>query len=653
MKNARKRLLSLLLTLVLVIGMIPVTASATTNITGTWQTDITMSAADLGVNAPDSVLRATLTFSDDGHVTADWEALDLTAFRLFFHNMFVNAYYAVAYSAGITDINEIEQYCMNSTGMSVSAYMDTIVTNEAMIAAFTPASTQGQYLLQDNNVYLDITLMGNTSNPDIPNPITFDGSTMYLNAASFGQSNYTFACNRISAPIEENPLTNGNPIGEPIQAGYWYNDMSNTYVIHGITSQRLDNDHYRFTVSYTAPAGSLIWVTSTSTDQPLEKHWQLDGSGTFSFDLPNLDFYTYYTPDWHLMISGTDSCSSVWIKGNGSYLTGGLATGIAFTPDYSFEDSHLAQVHSISAQALDNDCVRYTIEYTANDVLNISVFNPPSGDYFMYYGIPTVPGQRSSLTFDVDNSWLDSISGITFKFFKSEEESAYGYITLAAQEEPVSNTFPVGYWYSNSDGAVIHSIECEYMDSGDTRYTVVTTTGPGMYLDVYRDTGDQLYHVPLFEGTSTMCFDVCPYQRSTGEWHILITDGNTVYAQASLTGDGSNNSGGNPTDSPFTPYYNSPDSELVNVHGVTAQYLDNGYIRFSVDCTTNTNMNITAFDPPSGDLFSCRSIPTVSGARTTFIFDVQEAHLRSSGLTLNFYDHNYGPTFMEIDAFRN
>ena len=96
--------------------------SGSSEILGTYTTDLIMPAADLGVSAPDSVLRATLTFTEDGKATATWEAVDLTAFKVFFHDMFVSSYYAMAYGAGITDIQQIEQLCMDSTGLSVSAY---------------------------------------------------------------------------------------------------------------------------------------------------------------------------------------------------------------------------------------------------------------------------------------------------------------------------------------------------------------------------------------------------------------------------------------------------------------------------------------------------------------------------------------------------
>lgn len=170
--------------------------SETKSVAGTWTTDLTLSAAELGVSAPDSVLRATLTFTDEGKVNATWEAVDLTALRLFFRDMFVSSYYAMAYGSGISDIQQIEQFCMDSTGMRVSAYMDTIVTEEAMKIAFTPESTQGSYHYNSMQtaIYTDLAFISVPSEPEKENSFTVGGGILYLNANSWGKADYTFVC---------------------------------------------------------------------------------------------------------------------------------------------------------------------------------------------------------------------------------------------------------------------------------------------------------------------------------------------------------------------------------------------------------------------------------------------------------------------------
>ncbi len=168
------------------------------SIQGTWTTDLVLSASDLGVSAPDSVIRATLTFAEDGTANVQWQPMDLTALRLYFRDMFVNAYYAMAYGTGITDLNEIEAFCQQSTGMSVSAYMDTIVTPEAMIASFTPPSTAGTYRLSEDGtaIYTDLPIMEVPSDPGVANSFVIGNDTLYLTATSWDKPDYTFVCSR-------------------------------------------------------------------------------------------------------------------------------------------------------------------------------------------------------------------------------------------------------------------------------------------------------------------------------------------------------------------------------------------------------------------------------------------------------------------------
>lgn len=208
MKKILKCVFSFLLILVLTFGVVPTTASAATNITGTWETDFVFPAADLGVQANDAVFRCCLTFGSNGSVSASWTAVDLSAIRLYFHQMFVNAYYACAYCSGITDLEEVERTCVESTGMSVSAYMFSILDAFDMNTLFTPAPESGVYAIVNGDLHLDMSLMGNPSDPDTPNPIVRSGSSLEITAASFGQPGCTLTFRAVDAPSK-------NPASDP------------------------------------------------------------------------------------------------------------------------------------------------------------------------------------------------------------------------------------------------------------------------------------------------------------------------------------------------------------------------------------------------------------------------------------------------------
>lgn len=167
-------------------------------IIGAWETDFVFPAADFGVQAEDIVFRCALTFSKEGVVTANWTAVELTAIKLYFHQMFVNSYYACAYAAGYTEIEAIEAFCMESTGKSVSDYMMSFLDGYDMKAMFTPAPAGGTYEYSNNQLFWDLKLMDLTSDPSVANPCTIDGDTMSITPVSHGQSDYTMVCTRVN-----------------------------------------------------------------------------------------------------------------------------------------------------------------------------------------------------------------------------------------------------------------------------------------------------------------------------------------------------------------------------------------------------------------------------------------------------------------------
>lgn len=187
MHNALKKLFSLLLVLVLAFGMLPVTAHAAenTNITGTWETEVRFPASDLDVQANDITYHFQITFHEDGTVTTAWEALDLSALRLYFHQMFISAYYYCAYGSGISDPAEVERLCWQSTGMTVSDYILSFLDSFNMEALFTPTGEFGFYKVEGSDLYLELTLMGNPSDSTLPNPLVRIGNSLQITLSGY------------------------------------------------------------------------------------------------------------------------------------------------------------------------------------------------------------------------------------------------------------------------------------------------------------------------------------------------------------------------------------------------------------------------------------------------------------------------------------
>lgn len=184
------------------ITWVPYGTPALPELTGTWNADFVFPAADLGVQANDIVFRCTLTFTEDGAATADWTPIDLSALREYFHDMFVNAYYACAYGAGFTTFEAIEEFCQNSTGMNVSAYMYSFLDGFNMYTLFKPASASGIYSYTPDHTafFTTLPLMSRPSDATVPNPFTQSDSRLTFQANSYGLPEQTITCARITTP---------------------------------------------------------------------------------------------------------------------------------------------------------------------------------------------------------------------------------------------------------------------------------------------------------------------------------------------------------------------------------------------------------------------------------------------------------------------
>ena len=77
-------------------------------------------------------------------------------------------------------------------------------------------------------------------------------------------------------------------------------------------------------------------------------------------------------------------------------------------------------------------------------------------------------------------------------------------------------------------------------------------------------------------------------------------------------------------------------SGSYTIHSVTAQKLDNGCTRYTVDYTAPADMFISVFSPPDGDLFMLYG-PTTTGERDTLTFDLEDEKVEQSGtITISF-----------------
>lgn len=99
-------------------------------------------------------------------------------------------------------------------------------------------------------------------------------------------------------------------------------------------------------------------------------------------------------------------------------LTDGKPVGPSVNIDYSIGSNLKTgtfEVHSYTAQKLDNGYIRFTIDCTTREGMPFSVFNPPNGDVFMFIGGPTT-GERQTIVYDLPAEDVQSVSMIVMRF---------------------------------------------------------------------------------------------------------------------------------------------------------------------------------------------------------------------------------------------
>ena len=88
----------------------------------------------------------------------------------------------------------------------------------------------------------------------------------------------------------------------------------------------------------------------------------------------------------------------------------------------------------------------------------------------------------------------------------------------------------------------------------------------------------------------------------------------------------------------------------VEVHSVTTQALDNGYVRFIIDYTAPATRYISFFNSPAGNRFWRYTVEPTSGEREVIVMDIEQDKLEGqTDLIVSFYEY-FWENFMEDNS---
>lgn len=226
-------------------------------------------------------------------------------------------------------------------------------------------------------------------------------------------------------PVDEPVSAAPQPVGEPRAVQYMIRgELPADGEIHSFTAQELDNGDVRYTLEYTLPADLNTMVSEHNGQRfavfldPTEAE-----RAKLVFDLSEEQSGGCSGgADLSFWVTGeaTDSFSVFFLTQVPSHGVTpiGASREIVFQTEDELQATG-AQIHSVSAQKLDNGYTRYTLDYTMPEGLDVLVFDPPVGEHVSLYLLPTAGG-REERTFELSDELTGACGELAVSFYKDD-----------------------------------------------------------------------------------------------------------------------------------------------------------------------------------------------------------------------------------------
>lgn len=190
-------------------------------------------------------------------------------------------------------------------------------------------------------------------------------------------------------------------------------------------------------------------------------------------------------------------------------------------------------IHSLTCQNLNNNMVRFVLQFSVPEGLNINIYNDYNGEVLLYVTpYKCIFPEIGSFTFDVSIYALNSLTAINVVFrdynqiygsdsyflgvyFEPNERNSFSY--NLTDGNPIGNPMDLEYYSSfanpNETRGTIHSLTRQSLDNNHTRFVLQYTVPEGLRYNIFNPpNGDILLYVSPYEVTcskkSTLVFDV-------------------------------------------------------------------------------------------------------------------------------------------------
>lgn len=432
-----------------------------------------------------------------------------------------------------------------------------------------------------------------------------------------------------------------------------YNGISEeTVKIHSFTAEETYGNHVRYTLDYTAAEGMLVQVQGKNM-LARDAFTTTGERGCFMFEIDAEDVRTLRGV-FQLQFTGADGNANILNVQTRWPGEAGAGVHASYEVSYLLADlNHTGnvQMHSFAVHDAE-DRYRFSVEYTAVEGLKVEgLLETPDADLFLWDEKITTTGERETLEFEIAKDIFASGEYMEVCFTADSGEWVAANFTFPMRVrktagQPLEEPYRPGYILPNNWSAgfaEVHDCFIQRLDNGFVRYTLDLSAPIGCFVSILGISGSGEELLDQFLSCQTrqqFVFDIpgSTLAQTKGLSVLLgVPRGRSQHFEIP-SGFFSASTEGTPVSDPVElEFYTSgrANPEQFQVLGCTAQLLDNGFYRYTVEVNTLENTRCSLFDPPDGDTFFYSFVTGAEAGNHTFCFDV-EAEAASSLAEITF-----------------
>lgn len=313
------------------------------------------------------------------------------------------------------------------------------------------------------------------------------------------------------------------------------------------------------------------------------------------------------------------------------------------------------EICSLTAQKTSDGSTRFTLDYNAPAGWEILAFDSEGGNPLALDSMSETSGTRERRALTLTPEQVESIKEASFYFRSDRDETEHFSVFFFPEngfqytdsyyedEEAYSGLLTDGQTVGEKreaycevmdrlpgEESAVHGLTVQDLDNGYTRLVLDYTLPLGCEISIFDSSGKGCFqgyaaHTP--GGRAELAFDLNPRIMSDCSDICVRFQLADVSATVALRPHQPPRLSGRPVGEPWDVEFEVEDHLALGggeIHRLSAQKLDNGKTRYTLEYTLPARYEVFIFDAPDAKRLSL-SAPQTTGGRAELLFDIEEA----------------------------